>query len=257
LARPVGQMTLLDDLRAAELSVVLRHLPPAPARLLELGAGTGWQSSLLSKQGYEVASVDVDVMPAAETGYAPVLPIDGVRLPFASGSFDVVFSSNVLEHVVDLPGLLREVDRVLGADGRAVHLMPTPTWRVAAMSMFYLTVPKRAAHWALARRANAARTLEVVAPDTSATALTLRELVVRAMLREPPHGEFPSAIAEISAYRAGAWRKRLAGRVVLDEPAGVFYTGHLSMPSLPMAWRRRFAGVVGSGCRIYVCERAC
>ena len=37
---------------------------------------------------------------------------DGSRLPFADGSFDIVFSNSVIEHVADHPSLAREIARV-------------------------------------------------------------------------------------------------------------------------------------------------
>jgi ubiquinone/menaquinone biosynthesis C-methylase UbiE len=252
----VAGVTLLDELRSAELASVRRNLPPVPARVLELGAGTGWQSSLLRKAGYEVAAVDVDVEPAAASANATVLPIDGVRMPFASSCFDAVFSSNVLEHVVDLPGLLAEVDRVLRPGGRSVHVMPTPTWRVATMVTFYLTVPKRAMQWAAASRTKRAGSVVPAAGDTSAAGVGRRQRLVRAIFHEPPHGEFRSAIAEIPAYRVRAWRARLGGRARFVEPAGIFYSGYALVPRLPMRWRRGFARLLGSSCRVYVCERA-
>lgn len=42
---------------------------------------------------------------------------DGRRLPFSDGSFDVVVSNAVLEHVNDLPCLARELARVLAPQG--------------------------------------------------------------------------------------------------------------------------------------------
>jgi SAM-dependent methyltransferase len=42
-----------------EIGTILRLLPPAPARLLDLGCGTGWTSCLYAKSGYEVVGQDV------------------------------------------------------------------------------------------------------------------------------------------------------------------------------------------------------
>ena len=52
-------------------------------------------------------------------------------MPFDAGSFDVVYTSNVLEHIpmAALPGLHREVRRVLQPGGTALHVTPSHTWR--------------------------------------------------------------------------------------------------------------------------------
>ena len=44
--------------RAAWRSLLLEHLPPAPARVADLGCGTGTLALLLAEEGYEVTGVD-------------------------------------------------------------------------------------------------------------------------------------------------------------------------------------------------------
>ncbi|MGH9768124.1 MAG: class I SAM-dependent methyltransferase, partial [Blastocatellia bacterium] len=51
---------------------------------------------------------------------------DAVRLPFADGSFDLVTSNMVFEHVKAPLASLKEIRRVLGAGGRLIVL--TPNW---------------------------------------------------------------------------------------------------------------------------------
>jgi SAM-dependent methyltransferase len=49
---------------------------------------------------------------------------DVTRLPHRDATFDVVYCSHVLEHVVDDAGALREFRRVLVPGGRAVLMVP-------------------------------------------------------------------------------------------------------------------------------------
>jgi ubiquinone/menaquinone biosynthesis C-methylase UbiE len=49
---------------------------------------------------------------------------DGGRLPFASGSFDLVTANMVVEHLSDPAGVLREVRRVLRPGGRFIYHTP-------------------------------------------------------------------------------------------------------------------------------------
>jgi SAM-dependent methyltransferase len=44
--------------RAAWTAALLRHMPPAPARVVEVGAGTGFLSVILAECGYQVTAVD-------------------------------------------------------------------------------------------------------------------------------------------------------------------------------------------------------
>ncbi|MBK5260313.1 MAG: methyltransferase domain-containing protein [Thermoanaerobaculia bacterium] len=87
--------SLRERIRRAELERV-RHLVAPPLRGLELGGGNGFQAKILHEWGNHVTSVDV-VVPDQQLHY-PVQPFDGRTLPFPSESFDVVFSSKVLEH---------------------------------------------------------------------------------------------------------------------------------------------------------------
>ena len=42
-----------------ELGAVMLLLPPPPAKLLDLGCGTGWTSSFFSRRGYDVTGQDI------------------------------------------------------------------------------------------------------------------------------------------------------------------------------------------------------
>jgi SAM-dependent methyltransferase len=45
-------------------------------------------------------------------------------ISFPDGTFDIVYSSNVIEHVIEIDPFLRECARVLKPDGLAVHVYP-------------------------------------------------------------------------------------------------------------------------------------
>ena len=52
---------------------------------------------------------------------------DATRLPFPAGSFDLIFTVAVFEHLLDLPTALDEMHRVL-APGGLVHASFGPIW---------------------------------------------------------------------------------------------------------------------------------
>lgn len=43
----------------ANFSAVLKLMPPPPARILDMGCGTGWTSHLLARAGYRVTGIDI------------------------------------------------------------------------------------------------------------------------------------------------------------------------------------------------------
>ncbi len=99
-------------------------------RALDLGCGAGEFTAALAEAGAEAIGADV-----AEAALARArarnpgvefrrVPFDG-PLPFEDGSFDLVWSSEVIEHVADTARWLSEVRRVLVPGGRL--LLTTPS----------------------------------------------------------------------------------------------------------------------------------
>ncbi|MFN3726802.1 MAG: class I SAM-dependent DNA methyltransferase [Allosphingosinicella sp.] len=83
-------------------------------RALDLGAGPGLLGQQLRAQGIEVASADAGALFADHLGGTQC---DEDRLPFPSGTFDLVVSAGTLDSVNDLPGALVQIRRLLKPDG--------------------------------------------------------------------------------------------------------------------------------------------
>src|SRR5689334_6198986 len=109
----------VEELRLRELDTALCWLN-GRRRILDVGAGTGWQARRLAELGHDVEAVDLPHGEYTPQRIWPVRDYDGRTLPYPDRSFDVVFSSNVLEHVDDLAALLPEIRRVIRPGGFAV-----------------------------------------------------------------------------------------------------------------------------------------
>jgi len=112
------------ETRAAWRDLLLRHLPPPPARVADLGCGTGTLSVLLAQEGYAVSGVDLSPEMIARARVKG----EGCDATFAVGdagdpdlparSFDVVLSRHVLWALPDpAAGLARWVE-LLAPGGR-------------------------------------------------------------------------------------------------------------------------------------------
>lgn len=108
----------------------VRELLPAMdgGQALDIGAGRGITSFALARGGWQVTALEPD--PSSTVGANAIralaqesgLPIRveekwGEQLPFADGTFDLLYARQVLHHARDLPQLCREAARVLKQGG--------------------------------------------------------------------------------------------------------------------------------------------
>ena len=240
----------LDRVRYAELCAV-RSMFPERGTVLEVGGGNGYQAAVLTSWGLQVISIDIDTQGTWTQRYFNVVGYDGKVIPVENGKVDVVFSSNVLEHIpqTDLMSLFAEMRRVLAPKGFLIHILPSPVWRFWTMMAHY--------PWLLARLVRGSKTEAGIALPTLAATANRRGWLglVKRALWPAPHGEYPSSVAELFAFRENAWRERFeAGgfEIVCCCSTGIFYTGYTLFPRLPMSWRRCLARLLGSACKIHV-----
>lgn len=105
----------------SERAVSSLDLPLRGRRVLDLGCGRGWDADALTSSGADVVALELseELLRARRPDEAPQVLADGRRTPFADGTFDGVYCSNVLEHTPDVPGLLDEIGRVTAEGGWA------------------------------------------------------------------------------------------------------------------------------------------
>ena len=94
--------------------------------ILENGCGVGMYVEHLSPFGGTVIGLEYDFERAAEarTNSPHIFNAAGERIPLPSGTFDLVLSHEVIEHVQNDHAAVREMVRVLHSGGRAVIFCP-------------------------------------------------------------------------------------------------------------------------------------
>jgi len=124
-------------------------MPPAGARVLDLGCGGGDSVDLFRRfaPGCDWTGADIPDSPEAlgrTRTDARFVSFDGRTLPFADASFDLVYCKQVLEHVRAPRALLAEVARVVrpgGAfAGSTSQLEPYHSFSVGNWTPYGLTV---------------------------------------------------------------------------------------------------------------------
>jgi SAM-dependent methyltransferase len=94
-----------------EVSELVAEWLPAPARLLEVGCGTGELALRLERDGYHVLAID----PRAPDG--PIFRRTTLEELAAAGTFDAVVANRSLHHVRDLETGLDKISRLLRPGG--------------------------------------------------------------------------------------------------------------------------------------------
>ncbi|HEX3426127.1 MAG TPA: class I SAM-dependent methyltransferase [Acidimicrobiales bacterium] len=114
--------------RRAVIASVLTDLPPG--RVLDAGCGSGGNLSLYAALGpvFGVDTVADPLVRARRRGYQGVGVASLPCLPFADGAFDLVAATDVVEHVADGVGALRELLRVTRPGGRLLITVPAYRW---------------------------------------------------------------------------------------------------------------------------------
>ena len=101
----------------------IRPLQPGEM-ILDLGCGDGSMLETLRENGLDVRGCDFSKRLEPRSHRTHVVPIetDPFHLPFPDRSFDVLYSWQVLEHVLDLARVLEENRRILKPGGIALHI---------------------------------------------------------------------------------------------------------------------------------------
>ena len=118
-----GRRTVLENV-IAELRL------PARARILDAGAGSGRNMVELVRHGTVTA---IELSPtsacvARARGVGEVVEGSVLDMPFESGSFDLAASLDVIEHLEDDLGALRELRRVVTPGGCLLVTVPAYQW---------------------------------------------------------------------------------------------------------------------------------
>lgn len=108
--------------RRALLKGIKKHAPAMKGRLLDFGSGTKPYRPLFMVDEY----IGVDIIKSGHDHKDSSVDFyyDGKTLPFESNYFDSFFSSEVFEHVFNLPEILKDICRVIRPKGNVLITIP-------------------------------------------------------------------------------------------------------------------------------------
>jgi SAM-dependent methyltransferase len=141
------------------------HRGGGPVRVFEPGCGEGLLASALERvaaqRGIDLSYIGADLSPAAldlarsaVSGDLRVGDAAEVAAGLPEGSQDVVVAKNLLHHLPDPAGFLREVSRVLAPGGTVIAF--EPRLGCPQFLLFNVLAARREAHYFRGQRRNAA-----------------------------------------------------------------------------------------------------
>lgn len=129
IGKPFSDQTNVGAL-LNNIAAVLTLLPPPPARLLDLGCGTGWTSEFFARVGYEVVGVDISqkAIDAARNHYKDLPNVRFELSDFDELDFDNEFDAAVfidsLHHTDAVRVTLQAAFKALKSGGALVACEP-------------------------------------------------------------------------------------------------------------------------------------
>jgi len=112
-------------IRIEEAKLIINDLQISDnSKILEVGCGSGVQAALFAEKTSFIISSDINLA-NVKLKNVPLIKCSCEYLPFKGNTFDIVYSSCVLEHLKNRGLALREMKRVLKANGIMVCVVPT------------------------------------------------------------------------------------------------------------------------------------
>lgn len=257
-------LLFLEVLRNLELEKALdliRLEKPQACSLLEIGAGTGWQAKKFFEKGYQVEAIDLSRSEYVNHRVWDVKDYDGHKIPFPADSFDVIFSSNVLEHIPHVTQFQSELHRVLKPDGIAVHILPSGSWRFWTNLTYYpyafnFLLEKVFARGPANKNDDAPVASEALSSGPSGR-VGLNKIIY--LLVPHRHGEKGNTLTEIYYFSKRRWKnlfENTGWKIKKYTTNRIFYTGHLLFgATVPIEKRGSISPILGSSCHLFLLKK--
>ncbi|UCE08472.1 MAG: class I SAM-dependent methyltransferase, partial [bacterium] len=159
-------------------------------RCLELGCGEGYQTKFLLKKCKKIISGDINIdRIKVKLPNVKRIKLDAEKVDFPEKSFDLVFSSYMLEHIVNKRKCLAGCARLLKKDGMMVHIVPTRMAKLRQLLLYYPNAVK----FILSRKKR-------VVPKMGNNPKSQRKRSLLDCIFPPIHGEYKSHIEEFKEY---------------------------------------------------------
>lgn len=180
---------------------------------LELGAGDGFQSSILKKKIKKLTCTELNwdrlKKDDKDINY---LHCDAEQIDsyLRNKKFDFIFSSNLFEHLPKPKKTLEKIYKLLDNDGITVHVMPNPLWKISMMLLHYPITYSSMTRKLCKRIIFGKKKSQTDAIDQIGNNInyqTKEKNLIHRILVPEVHGAYKNNIEELLKYRKSRWKK--------------------------------------------------
>jgi ubiquinone/menaquinone biosynthesis C-methylase UbiE len=249
----------LHAYRKRETDLIFKKCPAGLFKSgCELGAGDGYQSMLLSRYIVSLVSIEINPRLLQKTNSGGIeyriCSAEAALSSFTDRNLNIVFTSNLLEHVADPSVVLSGIHRVLKDDGVMIGVMPGPFWKACQMLLYIpvnvlvtierITKTRGLKNVLMEFRAIARETWQGLSTGSNATLTrnyenelhngnnpqvkTAKPSFLKSMIMPQPHGVSPSHWEEFKLFKKKHWQDLLekAGFVCISVHRGPATSGY-------------------------------
>ena len=121
---------LWSRVRHFEREAIFEELDPQPGeRILDVGCGPGYYAREMQRRGAKVTGIDSSPAMLKQFQHLGAPAILGkFELHTFESSFDKILIAGAAEFIADIEAMLRQIERILLPQGRAVILAPRRNW---------------------------------------------------------------------------------------------------------------------------------
>ena len=227
----------LHTIRKREICIVFSLLPKTHfASGLEIGAGDGYQTTLLASHIDKLISSDLNFKRIKESLKVPAVEYksvdaDAIEGVFSPSNFDFIFSSNVLEHVRDPSKFLVATQPMLTDGGYATHIVPNRWIKIFYLLFYYPSLALLVIDRIFGKlkgkplfqgsNVDLENNINTVIPKKFSNRL-------KRFLIPTPHGNFSGHMEEFIAFGRKQWERRFteAGYSIAAYAKGPAFSGY-------------------------------
>lgn len=229
----------LHSIRKREIDIIIDFLKNKKLEsCIEFGAGDGYQTMLLSKKFDYYVSSDLNHQRLDNQYFVDgviykKIDADNIENKIIDKKFDVIFSSNMLEHLSKPDIFLRDTINFLKDDGYAIHVVPSRMIKVSYISLHFFYLIKLFIERILNFKKN--KKLFGGFSDNNKNNINSVDIKdvkkiskLKSILLPQVHGNYDGHLKEFISYGRESWEKKFkqAGYSVVAHIKGPVFSGY-------------------------------